>query len=193
MTTATAAPASNGRARRSLNDTISQLDQMIDGLSEAIPATVKDCIQDAVPAAIAEGVKAAVLEVLSNPAFLAQVRGPNSGPARPTLRERMTKVLAKAKTATARWVRSAVGRVAAGAGTIAAAAYGQRAKLGLVWRLRKPLLVALGVGLAAALVTAAAPGWVAATVSGVGETCTSLAIQAWVWVRRAVRPVALPA
>jgi hypothetical protein len=33
-----------GRQRRSLNDTIGHLDQMIDGLSEAIPGTIRDTL-----------------------------------------------------------------------------------------------------------------------------------------------------
>src|SRR3954470_6436830 len=112
--TTTAAPAPpNGRARRSLNDTIERLDSMIDGLSDAIPATVRDCVADTVPAAIAEGVKAAVLEVLSNPDFLARVRGPAPA-ARPTLRERVAAAVKKARAAGARWVRSAVGKLAGG-------------------------------------------------------------------------------
>ena len=49
--TTTLAPASNGRARRSLNDSIARLDEMIDGLSEAIPETIRDTLKEALEAA----------------------------------------------------------------------------------------------------------------------------------------------
>jgi hypothetical protein len=51
-------PASaNGRHRRSLSDTISRLDEMIDGLSQAIPDTIRDTLKEAVAESISLGVK----------------------------------------------------------------------------------------------------------------------------------------
>src|ERR1700733_4384459 len=63
-----------GRQRRNLNDTIGHLDQMIDGLSEAIPGTIRDTLQETVGAAITEGVRAALLEIVSNPDVVALLR-----------------------------------------------------------------------------------------------------------------------
>ena len=64
--TMTAPGMANGRQRRTLNDSITRLDEMIDGLSEAIPATIRDTLKDAIAVSIAEGVKVAVVQVLSN-------------------------------------------------------------------------------------------------------------------------------
>ena len=47
-------PTLPGRQRRSLNDTIGRLDEMIDGLSEAIPGTIRDTLQETVGTAVAE-------------------------------------------------------------------------------------------------------------------------------------------
>src|ERR1700720_2521246 len=63
-----------GRPRRNLNDSIGHLDKMIDGLSEAIPGTIRDTLQETVGAAITEGVRAALLEIVSNPDVLALLR-----------------------------------------------------------------------------------------------------------------------
>ena len=54
MTTSTnnSLPTLPGRQRRSLNDTIGRLDEMIDGLSEAIPGTIRDTLQETVGAAV---------------------------------------------------------------------------------------------------------------------------------------------
>src|SRR5580700_8030547 len=64
-----------GRQRRSLNDSIGHLDKMIDGLSEAIPGTIRDTLQETVGAAITEGVRAALLEIVTNPDVLTLLRG----------------------------------------------------------------------------------------------------------------------
>ena len=68
-------PSPPGRQRRSLNDTIGRLDEMIDGLSEAIPGTIRDTLQETVGAAVAEGIRAALADILANPEVLALLRG----------------------------------------------------------------------------------------------------------------------
>jgi hypothetical protein len=73
MTTTMNAPA-NGRPRRSLNETIGHLDQMIDGLSNAIPETIRDTLKEEVGAAVGEGVRTALTDLLTNPEVLALLR-----------------------------------------------------------------------------------------------------------------------
>jgi hypothetical protein len=63
------------RPRRSLNDTIGRLDDLIEGLSEAIPGTIRDTLQETVGAAVAEGVRTALSELLTNPDVLSLLRG----------------------------------------------------------------------------------------------------------------------
>jgi hypothetical protein len=67
------APA-NGRPRRSLNETIGHLDQMIEGLSAAIPETIRDTLKEEVGAAVSEGVRSALTDLLTNPEVLALLR-----------------------------------------------------------------------------------------------------------------------
>ena len=55
----------------------------------------------------------------------------------------------------------------------------------LLWGLRKPLLVAAGVGCVAAVLALVTPSWFAAMLSGVGAACASLAAHAGLWLRRA--------
>src|SRR5580700_5434515 len=109
----------SGRQRRSLNDTIGHLDQMIDGLSEAIPGTIRDTLQETVSAAITEGVRTALLEIVTNPDVLALLRGslptppPLAVPLAPVtphsslLRTLLTKVCSSVVTV-ARWSKNGV-------------------------------------------------------------------------------------
>ena len=64
-------PTLPGRQRRSLNDTIGRLDEMIDGLSEAIPGTIRDTLQETVGAAVAEGIREALADIFANSEVLA--------------------------------------------------------------------------------------------------------------------------
>src|SRR3954469_14738800 len=101
----TITPTSNGRARRSLNDSIVRLDDMIDGLSEAIPATIRDTLKESIAEAITEGVKAAVVEVLTNPALQAKVGEPVRHKSLP-LRDRMRQIVSQARQVAARLMGS---------------------------------------------------------------------------------------
>ena len=68
----------NGRPlpRRTLNDSIGRLDDILDGLGEAIPATIRTTLQESVGVAVAEGVKAAMVEIMTNPDVLAKLQAP---------------------------------------------------------------------------------------------------------------------
>ena len=156
----------NGRPR-SLNDTIARLDDMIDGLSEAIPATIRDTLKDSVAEAIAIGVKAAVVEVLSNPALLRAMRGQ----VRPTLRQRLTAGLARAHKTLARWISRAVT-------SIVGTPQKLRDRARLIWSVRRPILVALVIGAAVGFAAAWTPPWLAGTLVGVGTAGLSLLVQA---------------
>src|SRR5262245_17521018 len=64
MTTAT---VPNGTARKSLAEQIDRLDNILDGLAEALNESVAAAVQQAVGEAVAAAVQAAVVEVLTNP------------------------------------------------------------------------------------------------------------------------------
>jgi hypothetical protein len=187
----------SGRQRRSLNDTIGHLDQMIDGLSEAIPGTIRDTLQETVSAAITEGVRAALLEIVTNPDVLALLR--NSLPTSPLavpfapvtppsqLRTLVTKVCSGVATV-ARWSRNRVltvtRTVAHGTRTVLNKLAALRERLRSLRHAQRPLLLALAVGGLAVVITLVAPTWVAAVVSGLGGAGVTLAVQAGLWLRQ---------
>jgi hypothetical protein len=174
--TMTMPDSANGRPRRNLNDTIARLDEMIDGLSEAIPETIRDTLKHSISDAIAIGVKAAVVEVLTNRPLLDAM----NKPARLTLRQRVTAAIKRASSTVVRWVRRLVG-VALGTPQ----KLRDRAKL--IWSVRRPIAVALVIGAAVGFAAAWTPPWVAGTLIGVGTAGLSLVVQAGLWARRTVQ------
>jgi hypothetical protein len=189
----------SGRQRRSLNDTIGHLDQMIDGLSEAIPGTIRDTLQETVSAAITEGVRAALLEIVTNPDVLTLLRNSLPTPSllavplapvtpHPSqLRTLLTKVCSSFVTV-AQWSKNGVlavaSTVAHGTRTVLNKLAVLRERLRSLRHARRPLLLALAVGALAVVITLVAPTWVAAVVSGLGGIGVTLAVQAGLWLRQ---------
>lgn len=172
--TMTAPGMANGRQRRTLNDSIARLDEMIDGLSEAIPATIRDTLKEAIAESIAEGVKVAVVQVLSN-RELQEALQPKRRPR--LLREKLRESIQRARNTLSKWVKNALSPF-----TTITRQLGQR--LRTVWAFRKPLFVALGIGTVVGFVAAWTPPWFAATISGIGSAAISLTIHAGLWARR---------
>lgn len=191
MSTTTMA-ASNGRARRSLNDSIARLDEMIDGLSEAIPETIRDTLKEALgaalAAAVADGVTAAVVHALRDPAFQAALRGP-ARPKAATLRDRVRRFVGRARRAMVTWVSTAAARVFAAARAVAGKAVRLRGVGKALWAARTPVLVTVAAGLVVTVLAVLAPHWVASVASGIGGAVTAAAVQGWLWVRRSIRPL----
>jgi hypothetical protein len=174
--------AANGQHRRSLNDSISRLDEMIDGLSAAIPETIRDTLKETVAESVSLGVKAAVIEVLTNADLLAAMRG---SVVCPSLRQRLRAAMNRASAHTTRWVRTAVSAVASRCTSTVGIVRQARTGVCLAWSARMPVLAAVGLGLAVGLVVACAPPW-AGALTGFGATCMSLVAQAGLWARRTV-------
>jgi hypothetical protein len=185
-----------GRQRRSLNDSIGHLDQMIDGLSEAIPGTIRDTLQETVGAAITEGVRVALLEIVANPDVLALLRSslptvpPFAVPITPhqsLLRTLLRKVCSGVGTV-ARWSKNGVVAVATAVADCTSTVLNKldalRQRLHSLRHARRPLLLALAVGCVAVVITLVAPTWVAAIVSGLGGAGVTLAVQAGLWLRQ---------
>jgi hypothetical protein len=188
-----------GRQRRSLNDSIGHLDQMIDGLSEAIPGTIRDTLQETVGAAITEGVRAALLEIVSNPDVLTLLR--SSLPTPPPLAVPITsfasqpglvrRLLATTGAGVVKAVGWSLGLMRAGVSNATQCALTAlnklaelRERLRSLRQARRPLLLALAVGALVATITLVAPSWVAATLSGLGGAGVTLAVQAGLWLRQ---------
>jgi hypothetical protein len=181
------ASAPNGR-RPTLSDSIDRLDRILGGLSEAIPATVRDALREEVAAAVAEGVRAALVEVLSGEAVQSLLHGalsaasaPAAAPP-PSLGQRL---LAQARSACATvhaWVGGTLRRVGAGV-----AAVGRKVrdgvKTGFGWlgfggRWLRVLPVLALVGSAATALTVSASAWWTSLRGGfaaVGAGCAALA------------------
>src|SRR5436305_1044173 len=67
-----ASTTSNGSStqRKQLSDQLDRLDDILDGLAEALNESVADAVRDVVGQAVREAVAATLREVLSNPALL---------------------------------------------------------------------------------------------------------------------------
>ena len=173
---------SNGRSvpRRTLNDSIARLDQILDGLGEAIPAAIKETLQDSIGVAIAEGVKAALIEVLSHPEVIQRMQAKPAGttsaelkPATPTLLQRI-----KAKF---RPVTQTVSST-----TTMLNKHRKIVVRNLRWIGDSPKVfgVAAGVGLVVALITYCSSPFVASTIAGIAGSVSTLGIQFGMWVKR---------
>jgi hypothetical protein len=182
--------------RRSLNDTIGRLDAMIDGLSDAIPGTIRDTLQESIGAAVSEGVRAALVEIMANPEVLALVRGsmpaatphkPSAGPRLVLVRTLATRVGDGIRQA-AQWCREKVQTARA---TVVATAYHMATKVATLCRkicalrhVHNPVMLAFFVGSLAATAALFTPNWFAAALSGLGGACATMAVQVGLWVRQ---------
>jgi hypothetical protein len=182
-----------GRQRRSLNDSIGHLDQMIDGLSEAIPGTIRDTLQETVgadhggcpggPAGNRQqpGRSAPCSTLPTVPARRAVV------PHGSLLRTLLTKVCSGVATV-ARWSKNGVVAVATAVADCTSTVLNKlaalRQRLRSLRHAGRPLLLAFAVGCVAVIITLVAPTWVAAIVSGLGGAGVTLAVQAGLWLRQ---------
>ena len=182
---ATLNPAANGQQRRSLANELDRFDSMIDGLDQGIKNVIADAVKESVGAAIGATVRATVLEIIGNPDLLAVLRGGAPASASANAVEQLAapeapavSVLGRARQVmSSAWRRvlntlKATGRVITW--PIRTVVRGVRGATGAyhdlkhVWNLRKPVLIALGAGLAVGVLASACAPWLAGVLSGVG-------------------------
>ena len=186
--TATCTPSTNGRkeSRRSLSEEIDRFDQMLDGLAEAIPATIAEAVKDATSTAVAEAVRATLLEIAAHPELLAMLRPPGAAAVKPASEvknappSRIGSVIALA------WKR-AIGKLKAAGHAVLApvrGVAGAAREINKLWNLRRPVIIALGVGIAVGTAGALSAPWLAGVLSGVGAAGTMLFGQFAAWTRR---------
>jgi hypothetical protein len=166
MTTTT--QHSNGRAmRKSLADQIDRLDTILDGLADALNESVATAVREVIDEAVTEAVQAAVTEVLSSPellrAALARHQPPGAipviitAPPPPQLTEKLKGAIGKAcekvkelASQVKEKVRQAASLACAAGKKVGKAAQNLPATLSgigkMVWALRRPCAVAVGVG-----------------------------------------------
>ncbi len=187
----------NGRPmpRRTLNDSISRLDEMLDGLAEAIPATVRDTLKESIGLAVAEGVKAALIEVLSHPEIMQRLQ-PSPAPA-PQVVTPENKTVTPPTPASAAQTNSfgdslkQTARLAAQSITNVATTIheqGSNVVRTLRWlgSSRKVFGVATGVGVVVAGVAYCSSPFIASAIAGVAGSISTLGIQFGLWFRRSV-------
>jgi hypothetical protein len=195
--TTTAKTVPNGR-RPTLSDSIDRLDRILDGLSEAIPATVRDGLRDGVAAAVAEGVRATLVEILNGEVVQSLLRGTlpaSTVPTRTPKSSLSTCLRAKARSAltTVRiWVGGALQRVTAGLATA-----GRKVRdglttvfrwLGLGWQQVQFLSVVTFMSGAAGALALAATGWWTSLRGELAAGCVGCAVLAQRLFQRLISP-----
>lgn len=174
--------------RKQLSDQLDRLDSIIDCLADALPEAVADAVRDGARLAV----KDAVLELLANPELRALIARPAAEPPpppapKPSLRARLVAKLAairaRATEAARPLVEATADKCRSAAPAVAAAGHA----LGWVWRLRKPVVLAAGVGVTVGVGSYLAPHAVSAAIGGVGGLCAALAVQGGLWVRATAR------
>jgi CRISPR/Cas system CMR subunit Cmr4 (Cas7 group RAMP superfamily) len=197
--TMSATATMNGRPqRKQLSDQLDRLDTIIDALAEALPSAVADACKEGARAAV----KDAIVEIMTNAEFhslIGKIRPETAStvatsvPEQTPLPQKLNHWHRfKAKIAAARdavcsaatRVREAiVGRCNAARDTVVAVG----TAAGEMIPVKRILLTGLGVGLVVGVACLVMPQTVAAGVSALTATCTSIAMQTGNWLKRVSR------
>ena len=190
-------PTANGRMpRKNLSDQLDRLDRILDGLDGALAGAITEAVKDAVSTSVAEAVRVTLIEIVTNPDVIALLRGGSlaafqaSKEASPKVATRVTVVDRIRQGVSAAWKWSlrklkAIGlAIATRARSIRAGVVGTVRSVNMVWRLKRPLLIALGVGSVMGAVAYASSPWMAAILSGIAATGATLGAQLALWTRR---------
>lgn len=175
----------NGRPpRKQLSEQLDRLDSIIDALAEGLPAAVAAAAREGTQ----QAVKDAIVEIITNPELrgLMQSITPAVPPPAPAATEpppaapgawcRLKAKLADARAAIAARYQTAKESVTTTTRT-----------LSTLMPLRRIVLVAVGVGVVAAVLGYTAPAGVAAVIAGVGGMVSALVAQVGTWFRRTKR------
>jgi hypothetical protein len=196
MTTTMKTSVSNGFQRKTLADQLDRLDRILDGLDGALQGAITDAVKVAVSSAVAEAVRATLLEIVANPSALALLHGgvvPPNQAAAPTgeVKQRSSILRRSGKAIAGAWSWTLAKAKAMGHAIVAPVrnayqgAVSTYRQVNAMWRLRSPILIALGIGaLIGVIVGYASAPWVAGVVSAVGAAGSALAIQMSLWARR---------
>jgi hypothetical protein len=190
------ATATNGRPRRQLSDQLDRLDAQMeraDAILDALAEGLNGAVADATREGTRVAVKDAVIELLVDPELRAALHKATAPPAaaRPSvwarLRER-ARALAARTRAIGRAALAALTAKAPAARRAGAAAIGMGL---LAWKVKKIVLVGLGVGAVVAGLAYLGGHHLAAVLSGLGAAVTTVAVRAGLWVRSAVGRLSL--
>jgi len=198
--TVTMKPNSNGNVqRKSLASQLDRLDSILDGLDQALTGAITEAVKEAVSTAVSEAVRATLIEVVTNPDVLALLRGgiapvasvqvsasaaADSAAPRPTVVGRVRRFVSSS------WKRALAKVRGVGAGVaqrIRSVRDGIKATyqgISAIWRLKRAVLIALGIGAAVGVVGYVASPWCAGVIGGIGAMGTALGAQLAFWTRR---------
>ena len=184
----------NGRkeSRRSLSQELDRLDKMLDGLAEAIPAVAANSVKEAMTTAVAEAFRATMMEIVANPEIIALLRDAHTArvsndapaPVKVPLHQQIRKATSSVWKHALAGVRMASGFVVSPVHTVVRCTITGYRQINMIWCLRKPILVALGVGVVIGVVAYASAPWLSAMIAGCGAASTTLLGQFAVWARR---------
>jgi hypothetical protein len=186
----------NGKPRKQLADELDRMtaqldraDAILDALSEGLNGAVTDAAKEGTRTAV----KDAVIELLTDPDLRAALHKASAPPPedRPTVWARFKARVREAAERAAALARAAREAVAAKVGEAKVLAAGAVAPAWVAWKLRKAALVGLGIGVVVAGIAYAGGHGLAATLSGIGATVTTVAVAVVARVRSAFRRLAL--
>jgi len=190
-------PTTNGRMpRKNLSDQLDRLDRILDGLDGALAGAITEAVKDAVSTSVAEAVRVTLIEIVTNPDVIALFRGgipaaPQATsesnpkvPSRVTLVDRIRQGISTAWKWSLTKVKAVGQAITSRARNIRAGVVGGVRKINMIWRLKRPLLIALGVGSVMGAVAYASSPWMAAILSGIAATGATLGAQLALWTRR---------
>ena len=190
--TATCTPNANGRTeRRTLAAQIDRFDSMLDGLDAALLGAVKEAIQQSTGIAVAEAVRATLLEIAANPDLLTLLRPaavPTPAPvaAKPNVEGKISPAQRIGKTIASGW-KFTIGKLKSLGNIVAAPVRGTTKavrEINHLWSLRRPVLIALSVGIVIGTAGALSSPLIGGLLSGVGAAGTTLGGQFVAWTRR---------
>ena len=184
----------NGRRepRRSLSQELDRLDKMLDGLAEAIPSTIADSVKETVATAVAEAFRATLMEVVANPDIIALLRNARPAaasneqpaPAKAPLHQQIRQATSSAWKHALAGLKLAGNFVVSPVHTVVRCTINGYRQINTIWGLRKPVLIALGVGVVIGAAAYASAPWIAGVIAGCGAASTTLLGQFAMWTRR---------
>lgn len=183
----------NGRLpRKQLSDQLDRFDSMLEGLSEALNATIADAVRDGTRLAL----KDAVVEILTDPALRSKLRDATD-PVKPVPASSRASFwqAAKARVASAvlalKVLASMAFSASSSAAVLAVSAIRNPAKIvAAVSNVNRLVTIGVSAGLVVAVVSYFAPHAIAAGLSGIAGTAAAISLRAGNWTRRA-RPTAI--
>jgi hypothetical protein len=193
----TATATANGKPqRKSLASQLDRLDSMLDGLDQGLQGAITDAVKEAVTIAVAEGVRTALVELATNPELLAVIRGgvpaeptpavtaPETKPESKPWHHRVRQGLSRVWQGTIGKLRAVTNAVTSRVRAVRDGVTGSVRQVNRLFGLKKPLLLATGVGLVAGVVAYLAAPWVAGVCCGMAAATAAMGVQIAAWARR---------